>query len=405
MKTRLKLQSVGLMLFVLVGFLALAVDAGYVWVAQNELQNAADAGALAGARFLINQDGTINTGSNQIAHDAATSNDSTNIPVEVNWSGGNSGDVQRGHWSMATRTFTPNANTTQTDLWQGEAALDADVNYINAVRVVTRRQNQPVNLFIAGILGHDSMQVVTDAVAWIGPPGDTEADDFDMPLALCAEALEAGCTIGRLITSDRNHEGHYQTGGWTDFDSPCSGGGTNAPEVTARVNEGCSDAGIQLNSPLLEGATIETQGGMIQSAFTAMRNCWIGATGRTKPWILRLPVLFCGDEANVNPCEILSGAVTVEVLWITGPGEDPDYIDAPTAMDGWVNNNPDGSVRWNDADNGFVTAFELKNLDGSPAPYKKKTVYFKPSCNTYESIGGSGGGYYGMMAARPVLVE
>ena len=56
MKRRMKLRSiltnqqgataiiVGLMLIVLVGFLALAIDVGYVYVAQNELQNAADAG-------------------------------------------------------------------------------------------------------------------------------------------------------------------------------------------------------------------------------------------------------------------------------------------------------------------------------------------------------------------------
>jgi hypothetical protein len=146
---------------------------------------------------------------------------------------------------------------------------------------------------------------------------------------------------------------------------------------------------------------------MIQSAFTAMRNCWqqyINDNGPV-PWVLRLPVLLCGDEANVNPCETYSGAVTVEILWITGPGEDPDYINAPTAMGGWSNDDPDGSVRWNDGLNGFVTEFGLLNLDGTPAPYKKKTVYFKPSCNKHESIGGSGGGYYGMMAKYPKLVE
>ena len=100
---------IGVAFTALLGFLALAIDMGYLWVAQNELQNAADAGSLAGARFLTNQDGSINTNANQLAYNAATSNKSTNIPAEVNWSGGNSGDVQRGHWSFATRTFTPNA--------------------------------------------------------------------------------------------------------------------------------------------------------------------------------------------------------------------------------------------------------------------------------------------------------
>ena len=51
---------IGVAFTVLLGFLALAIDMGYLWVAQNELQNAADAGSLAGARFLTNQDGSIN---------------------------------------------------------------------------------------------------------------------------------------------------------------------------------------------------------------------------------------------------------------------------------------------------------------------------------------------------------
>ncbi len=49
---------VGITLAMLVGFGALAVDIGHLCVAHNELQNAADAGALAGARFLYNDGGT-----------------------------------------------------------------------------------------------------------------------------------------------------------------------------------------------------------------------------------------------------------------------------------------------------------------------------------------------------------
>ena len=39
----------GLALFMLVGFTSLALDSSLLFVARNELQNAADAGALAGA--------------------------------------------------------------------------------------------------------------------------------------------------------------------------------------------------------------------------------------------------------------------------------------------------------------------------------------------------------------------
>jgi Flp pilus assembly protein TadG len=39
-------------LFVLIGFAALAIDIGYLHTTRSELQNVADAAALAGARYL-----------------------------------------------------------------------------------------------------------------------------------------------------------------------------------------------------------------------------------------------------------------------------------------------------------------------------------------------------------------
>jgi Flp pilus assembly protein TadG len=147
---------IAIVIVLLVMFIALAVDIGHLCVVRNELQNGADAGALAGARFLYNEDGTlVNVGANQIGSDAATANRSDKVAVEVNWSGGNAGDVQRGHWSFTTRTFTPNDSTAPVDLWNVSTdELDLDPNFINAVRVVTRREATPAASFFARILGH-----------------------------------------------------------------------------------------------------------------------------------------------------------------------------------------------------------------------------------------------------------
>ena len=94
-------------LLVLVGVAALVIDIGHLAVTKNELQNAADAGALAGARCLYIDDGTaINEACNQTAIDAATANQCDNLPVEVS-----AGDVERGHWTFATKTFTPDNST------------------------------------------------------------------------------------------------------------------------------------------------------------------------------------------------------------------------------------------------------------------------------------------------------
>jgi len=46
---------VAISLIILIGFLAFAVDIGHLFVARNQLQNAADAAALAGASYLSPQ--------------------------------------------------------------------------------------------------------------------------------------------------------------------------------------------------------------------------------------------------------------------------------------------------------------------------------------------------------------
>jgi Flp pilus assembly protein TadG len=64
---------VGICLFMLVAFVALAIDVGHLYVVRNELQNAADAGALAGARHLYVKDAfLINENANLIGAQAAT---------------------------------------------------------------------------------------------------------------------------------------------------------------------------------------------------------------------------------------------------------------------------------------------------------------------------------------------
>ena len=79
-----------------IGLGALAIDVSHLYVVRNELQNAADAGALRGARVLYNDEGTaINAGANDEARNAAIENwalaDGGAESVEVNLA---EGDVQ-----------------------------------------------------------------------------------------------------------------------------------------------------------------------------------------------------------------------------------------------------------------------------------------------------------------------
>src|SRR5574337_2186378 len=91
-----------LVLVFLFGVAAFAIDIGHLMIVRNELKNAADAGALAGARVLYTAvTGTqffINHAANGIASAAAAANTSDRSAIEVL-------SVEKGHWC-----FTCNGN-------------------------------------------------------------------------------------------------------------------------------------------------------------------------------------------------------------------------------------------------------------------------------------------------------
>jgi len=394
---------------------------------------------------LYNDSGTaINSSANADAYNVAKANFSQNKSVDVNWTSGTNGnDVQRGHWSFGLSGFTANESLVLTDLWNVTTAeLDADPNFINAVRVVARRQATPVASFFAKIFGWKNFEVSAEAVGYIGFSGKLAPGDVDQPIAICKDSLlnndnEYNCTIGRMINSGQDAESN-ETGGWTSFnqdDNPCAGG-TNADDLKGLVCSSGNPEEINLGEPM------ETTGGDLQVVFNDLIKCWEEKTGTTQPWTLTLPVIDCGDANNVGTCAEVVGAVILNILWITGGGEDPLYKEAPEIMnavplvDDWSISThasvllteleggyeyiegkyeegttvgqvfaTDGKVRWAS----FVQYFKLLNddgtLDGTPAPYVKKSIYFLPDCTPHLPKGTSGGENFGSLAKRPVLVH
>ena len=147
-------------------------------------------------------------------------------------------------------------------------------------------------------------------------------------------------------------------------------------------------------------------GGDIPSAFTSLRDRWVNVTDKMRPWRLALPVIECPGN-NLSSSERVVGTVVLDVLWITGENDDFSYSDAPQQMDKphssdtWSSSDSNGQVRWNS----FVQYFNLKKLDGSGAPYQKKTVYFLPECHHQIPKGRTGGENFGIMAKIPVLAK
>ncbi|WAC06619.1 MAG: TadG family pilus assembly protein [Thermodesulfobacteriota bacterium] len=404
-------------IFAFVGF---AIDLGHLYVVGNELHKAADAGALAGARFLLNADGTaVNTGCNQIAYNAAVANMSEKLPVEV-WNG----DVQRGHWSFATRTFTPNDSTVMVDIWgKSFEELDADTAFINAVRVETRRETNQALSFFVRVFNPDfhGFTVRKSAVAYLGFAGTLNPNEVDQPIAICKQSItdaegNYNCNIGRMLNSGSNTASH-NTAGWTNFFQPCQ---TASTSTLRPILQNCND-GNQYKITL--GEEIGTTGGVEDNVINSptqpnIMNCWknglydsngdgvkespIDTDGDgwpDQPWNITLPVIDCPGN-NVSPCSEVRGAVNLNIIWILEKDNKIDD-DAPRKMSAWSNNAPSGQVRWDS----FVANFNLKNVDGAPAPFAKKSIYFLPDCTLHEPEGGTGGDNFGIRAKIPVLVE
>lgn len=107
--------TVAIVMFVLLGFAAFAIDFGYVYVVKNELQNAADAAALAGASVLFEDDERCvspglpfacctgdKTGECVAGNiDAYTVEETAKELAALNKSGGSIPDVQIGHYAFA----------------------------------------------------------------------------------------------------------------------------------------------------------------------------------------------------------------------------------------------------------------------------------------------------------------
>ena len=129
---------VAIVLVVLIGFAALAIDLGYLYIVRGELQNAADSGALAGAQVLYI---TVPLGIQ--VNPGRESNGPRSGQRKLQLRNRCVGEIDRARpLEFCTRTFTPNNSLLPVSLWNVTSAqLDANPDFINAVRVVTQEKS------------------------------------------------------------------------------------------------------------------------------------------------------------------------------------------------------------------------------------------------------------------------
>jgi Flp pilus assembly protein TadG len=391
-------------------FAALSIDIAHLYVVQNELQNAADAGALAGGRRLYYPNGSsVNLNANQIAYEAAIENTSEKIAVEVISPNTNAHDVQRGHWSFSTRAFTASNSTEAPHLWDKTTAeLDVDTSFVNAIKVTARRQQSQANSFFARIMGFAGFDVSAEAIAYIGYAGTIAPMEIDTPIAVCKQAIssqsntEYSCATGRMMNAT------VDTAAWTNFSQPCDTADAN--ELGDMV---CVEPGANL-TPVVVGHPMGTNNGQVNDPYLAMLDCWEndpsldtdGDGVPDQPWNLVFPVIDCcpEDNPNCNPdvgnCMKFVGIAAIDVLWISGSGV--GHVFAPNKMGDWTcPAGYDEDQCWAD----LTQHFNIRNYDDSYPDLEQKSLYFKPSCDADVPVGVTGGKNFGVLAKIPVLVN
>lgn len=441
---------VAILLVVFLGITALAIDVFHLYVVKNELQNAADAGALAGVILLTDEtDPTkISTEANRVGKEAAENNFSEKVKVEVEWSTGNGPDVVRGHYNPNTKDFIANSNTTQAPIIDTNGVfipkdeLHETVGYINALKVVAWRGQRKslgedhykrVVSFFAGIFGFKDFGMKAEAVAFIDFAGSIAVGEIDMPLAICEDSIlkdpsdpNSGYTCGQARLINSAAKPNSDTGFWTNYSINC----VNSFSTSDFNSEEYSRYDCQLSNsetiPLGSGiSTTQGESNILEAvgccgefngydAKYCKKYNDISPESRQEPWKVTLPVVDCSSATPT--CNPLVGAVTLEIIHITNTPTSPENL--PDQMGAWEKDS-----ELSDLDNwkAFVNAFDLKiryeeeNYVAYEVPDQSgeidkdsglwnKTIYALPSCEKVEIKSGPGGPNIGIESTSPVLV-
>ena len=447
----ISLVIVAIFLFLFIGVSALAIDLSHLYLVRNELQNAADAGALAGAKNLYSKDPSAGVVIQvAVAKNAAVATATANkalaenqgpYPVEVD----PNTDVKVGHWAFGigslSKDFYPytGTNPQPPDLTLTTPELDQDPNFINAVEVTANRNAFPVATLFAKIFNQGPFTLSAKAVAYIGYAGSLKPGEVDEPIAICKQAItnpdgSYTCSYGRMIPNGE------QTGAWTNFSQePCSTatGGASSGSVPALVCQGGNQWSLTF------GAYMGTTNGEVDQALTNLINCWIGNNDLDtdddnlpdQPWKLTLAVIDCEDgkicsNEESQCCSKLVGVVTLNILWISytnGMNSDevelkhdgtvqkypqyPRYMTAPDADGNPVTFDFKDDTTHTDEEiwSEFADAFNLKDISDpnniTAVTHEDKSIYFLPDCTPHFPTGNTGGENFGVLAEIPVLVK
>ena len=390
---------VAICLTMLIGFTALAVDVGYMYVTKNELQNVADASALAGAGYLGSIYETLSYDEQQthefsrsdivgVAQQVALKNQAARTNILIN-----DADVTIGTW-----------NDVDEDGIYKLDSIAAPIVGPDAVEVIARRDgsaNGPITTFFAKIFGIDAVDVSADATAALTGPAIVDEGELKVPFSLSENNFPNDCT--NPITFSPTPE---SCAGWHNFLDPANAS-TMADKMLGLIQgdvqeyEGLVsgpawlEANFDMNktpdpeiTPEVEiGDEFEFQGGTVASLFLG---------GRLDTTLVDLdtggPIM--GDEKHPAPFPALFDYFRRR----DDDGNDSIWTaTVPVYEDDDLCENPSGAIPIV----GFAT---IEIIMPNPPPDSSVSVYVYCELNFVDGRGG-GGAFGNLKGTIPNLVE
>jgi Flp pilus assembly protein TadG len=286
-----------------IGLTAAAVDLGMIYVAKGELQNAADAAALAAANTMISYDttgrATAATGTAlSTARTISGANQAIGINVPLKNPAGS--DFVIGYWDTTTGDFDPNRT--------GMGIINPDD--LTGVRVKIRRDQQantPVSTYFAGIVGLRTANVAASSTALLGYSASVPAGTVDLPIAVSAGALTNGDqpNCGESLTF---HSENTENSEWTTFfTSPA-----NNPNVDAYIT-----GELQIPELKIGDALNVINGNLSNNTFDDLASRF-QSEATNGQWTVILPVVTWGANATVAT---VTGFCTFTITEVRGAPE------------------------------------------------------------------------------------
>lgn len=385
-----------LMTFLLV-CVAVAIDVGHYMVTRNELQNVADAAALAACRQLgANYQSMSPEEQSNYDCDPATI-----VPIaqEVglnNNAGGTTegitimdGDVIVGDWDSREETFTSGFHNP------------------DAVKVTARRDasaNSPITTFFAGAVARltgsegnfDTIPVVREATAALTGQGTTEKGELELPVGISKWFFESGHGCNDYIVFHPSNDPN-SCAGWNVWD--------NSPASASELRD-ILDGKISSPETISGDTEFDFTGGDVASSFD------------------NLLLLFMRKgydiDANGNPVQTLDGKPVPGPLPDGTVGTVPLYEDGERAYypDDKKDPTPRNEHQWETTvvvydeedcsnPNGFIkivgyAKIVITNVQTSP----ERRIVGKILCELYSNFNTrGGGGEFGVKGSIPGLVE